>query len=394
MLSPSLGDVAEQLALHFDDPETIQTYRALLSAATDLLGMVSDAIDTSSSDFGERTIGPRLVERVDTPHNGGINTTQHLDSHTSAAQFSVGSAENGATMKVEQALNAYLTVDRAPQTRETYARFLTQFVNAIGPSRPLDLITPEDLDAYVADMHARSTKYEDHPRRPTVNKPLAGATIYKNVKMIKAFFNWCVKRGYLAQSPARFLVNSRPNLPLGRGKAATDSEYQLMLAAARFRPRELATVMLLGTSGCRAGELASLQLQDVDWESCTAMVNGKGGKRRQIYFDAASRSALQAWVAVRPSVDHDCVFCSRTTGGPLLARGVSQIIRRLCKTADIRGLGAHSLRHRVGLTFARNRVAPRIAQHYLGHTNITITLSYYQDVDESDLRAAGELLTM
>ncbi|WP_119073120.1 site-specific integrase [Aggregatilinea lenta] len=275
MQSPSLGDVSERLAHHFDDPETILTYRAMISAATDLLGMVVDAIDVSSNN-GDQIVSSPARESVDTLPNGDADATHHFAAQMSTAQFSADATENGATMNLEQALNAYLAVDRAPQTRETYTQFLTQFVNAIGPGRPLDLIAPEDLDAFVTDMHTRRTKYADHPRRPTVNKPLASATVYKNVKMIKAFFNWCVKRGYLIQSPARFLVNSRPNLPLGRGKAATDREYQLMLAAARFRPRELAIVMLLGTSGCRAGELASLQLQDVDWEGCTAMVNGKG----------------------------------------------------------------------------------------------------------------------
>jgi integrase len=44
------------------------------------------------------------------------------------------------------------------------------------------------------------------------------------------------------------------------------------------------------------------------------------------------------------------------------------------------------------LLFARHHIAPRVAQSYLGHTNITITLNYYQDVDESDLCAAGQLL--
>jgi integrase/recombinase XerC len=391
MQSPSLGGIPERTDPPIDTANTIQTYRAMISAATDLLGMVVGAID-NSSDFHEQLANLCAGESADALLPGSPNAIPHMVAPTSTAQFSAGSTENGAPMNLEHALKAYLAVARAPQTRETYASFLTRFVHAIGPGRPLDLVTPEDLDAFVSDMCLRRTKYADHPRRPTVNKPLSSATIYKNVKMIKSFFNWCVKRGYLTQSPSRFLVNSRPNLPLGRGKAATDQEFALMVAAARFRPREMAIVLLLGTSGCRAGELASLQIQDVDWDKCVAMVNGKGEKRREILFSRDARDAMQAWLAVRPPVDHDCVFCSRTTGEPLLARGVSQVIRRLCKTAGIRGLGAHSLRHRVGLIFARNHVAPRVAQSYLGHTNITITLNYYQDVDESDLRAAGQLL--
>ncbi len=103
---------------------------------------------------------------------------------------------------------------------------------------------------------------------------------------------------------------------------------------------------------------------------------------------------MQAWLAVRPEVGHDFVFTSTRGQGKLSARAVSEVIRRLCKVAGLkRKVGAHSLRHRVGLTFARRRVAPKIAQHYLGYENINTTLEYYQDVDESDLRAAGRLVS-
>ena len=148
-----------------------------------------------------------------------------------------------------------------------------------------------------------------------VNEPLSSTTVHKNVKMIKGFFKWCVDRGYLSESPADFLVNKRPVRPLGQGKACTDEELELLLAAARFKPRDLALLTLLAESGCRAGEAAKLKLADLE------------------------------------------------------------------------------LDHRVGLIFARERVAPRVTQFYLGHTNITTTLEYYQDVDESDLRMAGRLLS-
>ncbi len=103
---------------------------------------------------------------------------------------------------------------------------------------------------------------------------------------------------------------------------------------------------------------------------------------------------LRAWLEQRPDVSHDYVFLSLRDGQPLSPRAVSESIRRLSKTAGLkRLLGAHSLRHRVGLTFARERVAPRVTQFYLGHTNITTTLEYYQDVSEDDLRKAGRLLS-
>jgi len=213
------------------------------------------------------------------------------------------------------------------------------------------------------------------------------------VKMIKTFFKWCVDHHHLAESPADFLVNKRPVRPLGQGKACTDEELDLLLVAAQFKPRDLALLTLLAESACRAGEAATLKIQDLNLEKMVATVTGKGDIRRQILFFEPAQEALRAWLEIRPDASHDYVFLSMRDHSPLSSRAITEIIRRLSRTAGLtRALGAHSLRHRVGLKFARERVAPRIAQHYLGHSNITTTLEYYQDVDESDLRNAGRLL--
>lgn len=297
-------------------------------------------------------------------------------------------------MKLKEALSLYLLVDRAPQTRQTYEKFLRRFVTAIGPERQLDSITPQDIADFVHEMQQRTIKYEGHSRHPVVNEPLSRTTVHKNVKMIKGFFKWCVDRGYLSESPADFLVNKRPVRPLGQGKACTDEELELLLAAARFKPRDLALLTLLAESGCRAGEAAKLKLADLELDHLSAIVVGKGDIRRRIYFGEDAAQALRAWLEQRLEVAHNYVFVSLRDGQPLTPRAVTEIIRRLSETAGLkRLLGAHSLRHRVGLIFARERVAPRVTQFYLGHANITTTLEYYQDVDESDLRMAGRLLS-
>lgn len=296
-------------------------------------------------------------------------------------------------MNLKDALIAFLLTDHSPQTRETYRKFLVRFVAAIGPERPLDLMTPQDIDAYVLSMREQKTKYLTHSKRRAVSEPLAPATIYKRIKMIKTFFKWCVDRQLLALSPAGHLKNPRPRRPLGQGKACTDDELELILAAARFKPRDRAIVLLLAESGCRAGESADLRICNLELSELSALVDGKGNRRRRVFYTEQTADALRTWLECRPKTEHDFVFTSTRGFGKLSPRAVSEIVRRLCKVAGLsRRLGAHSLRHRVGLTFARRRVAPRITQFYLGHENIHTTLEYYQDVDEDDLRAAGRLV--
>jgi site-specific recombinase XerD len=211
-------------------------------------------------------------------------------------------------MKLKQALALFLLVDRADQTRDTYRKFLSRFVGAVGPERPLDLIQPEDIDVYVLEMRTRKTKYDDHPKRPREKARLSSTTVYRNMKMIKTFFAWCVTRGYIEASPARYLVNPRPVRPLGQGKATTDDELELLLAGAQFEPRDRAILLLLAESGCRAGEAAALRIQDLELGNESALVDGKGDKRR-IFFGDGAVTAIRAWLTSAPT--WITITCSR-----------------------------------------------------------------------------------
>lgn len=299
-------------------------------------------------------------------------------------------------MELREALRLFLQVDRAASTRETYRKVLERFVEDIGPGRPLKLIRPEDLDAYVLKLREVGVKYADHPSRPRVAEPLASATIYKRIKTIKRFFNWCVQRGFIQQSPARFLTNKRPIRPLGQGKAATDQEVSEILAAARYQPRNWAIVLLLVQSGARASEIAGLQISNLYLDEGRAVIDGKGDKRRWIYFGPETADAIRAWFKVRPEdADHDYVFTSTRGHGKLNAQAISQITRRLCRVAGLkRTLGAHAFRHFVGMKLARSKVPAPVIQRYLGHENIDTTMGYLRSINDDDVEAAGKLLSL
>lgn len=298
-------------------------------------------------------------------------------------------------MELKDALRLFLQVDRSESTRRTYRGILTRFTDDVGPGRALELVTPEDLDYWVFKMRQRDTKYADHPKRPPEHEPLSSATVYKRIKTVKAFFNWCVKRGYLEVSPARFLTNKRP-AKRHEGKAATDAEVSEILGAAHYKPRDWAVVLLLVQSGCRAGDIASLRIENLDLENYRAIVDGKGGKRRIIVFGTETAVALRAWLDRRPDdAGHNHVFTSTRGHGPLTAQSVSQITRRLSDVAGLsRRLGAHSFRHFVAKKLWRSRVAPQVIKEYLGHSDITVTLEYGAEVEEEELHAASQLLSL
>jgi integrase/recombinase XerC len=297
-------------------------------------------------------------------------------------------------MKLKTALDLFLLEDRAPSTTLTYRRFLSRFVAAIGPERPLSHVSQEDVMHFISEMAERQVKYEGHPQRPVEREPLSRATVYKNKKMIKAFFNWCVRQGYLERSPADNVRNKKPQIVLGQGKAATPDEVAAILDVARFHVRDHAIVLLLARGAPRAHELAGLRLGDLELDSHSAIVNGKGSKRRRIYFDAETADAIRLWLEARPkAARHSFVFTSVRGSGPLKPPSISEITERLSDKAGLRRrLGAHSFRHYLGTELARLGVPLVVIQAMLGHSSSHITAEYYQNVDVADIRVALQRL--
>ncbi len=296
-------------------------------------------------------------------------------------------------MTLQQALDRFLLGNYAPSTLTTYRKILTRFVKSIGPDRHLDMIRSEDLLVYVRDLRGQVVKYEGHSKRPPEKGKLSASTIHKRVKTIKRFFNWCVEVELLAQSPAIHLTNRRPELLLGEGKAATVQEVEAVVRLSQGRPRDYAIVMLLIQSGARVSEIASLRIRNLNLVDKTAIVDGKGDKRRTIYFGSAAARALSDWLKVRPAVTHDHVFVSVTSDDPLTGDGVSRLVRRLTKRAGLaRGLGGHAFRHYVGMALSRGGMPINVIQHYLGHSDPAITLQYTRSINANDLANARRIL--
>ena len=68
-----------------------------------------------------------------------------------------------------------------------------------------------------------------------------------------------------------------------------------MIAAAR-RGRELALIELLYATGCRAGELARIKVENIDFESRKIRVDAKFGKTRYVVFGTQATTAIKTYL--------------------------------------------------------------------------------------------------
>lgn len=119
--------------------------------------------------------------------------------------------------------------------------------------------------------------------------------------------------------------------------------------------RDHAIVVLLARLGLRAGEVAGLLLEDLDWSAGEIVVRGKGSRTERVPMPVDVGKALVAYLRDgRPVTTCRCVFV-RDSGPPvaLSAGAVGDVARRACRRAGITVVSPHRLRHSAATSLLR-----------------------------------------
>jgi integrase/recombinase XerD len=158
-----------------------------------------------------------------------------------------------------------------------------------------------------------------------------------------------------------------------------------------FGRRDFAVLTLLVRLGLRAGEVAGLRLDDIDWRAGELIVRGKGSKHERLPLPADVGEALVGWLRRgRPSCAAREVFTRvRAPHRPLSPGGVSAIVRAACRRAGVAEVHAHRLRHTTATELLRAGAGLAEIGQVLRHQS-ALTTSIYAKVDRSLLRALAK----
>lgn len=160
------------------------------------------------------------------------------------------------------------------------------------------------------------------------------------------------------------------------------------------RLRDRAIVLMLARLGLRSGDLARLRLTDIDWNSGTLQVIGKGRYQVRLPLPQEVGDALLLYLECRPgNINTDHVFvrsiapCRPFASGD----GISSVVKHALKRANIDSpaKGAHLLRHTAATEMLRNGVPLYQAGLVLRHRSIDMT-AYYAKVDVALLKQVAQ----
>jgi integrase/recombinase XerD len=154
--------------------------------------------------------------------------------------------------------------------------------------------------------------------------------------------------------------------------------------------RDYAILLLLARLGLRSGEVASLKLDAIDWESGQLTVCGKSGRRNELPLTTEVGKAIAAYLKRdRPNSNSRSVFlrARAPARGFQGASGVGSIVRHSLQRVgiDTPSMGAHQFRHGLATEMLRHGASLGEIGDVLGHRHPQTT-TIYAKVDIEALR--------
>jgi integrase/recombinase XerD len=266
----------------------------------------------------------------------------------------------------------HLTVERglAANTLASYRRDLHRYeatLAALGVAS-LDQVGEREVEAHVARLRRGDA---DHP-------PLSAASTARAVSAVRGLHRFAVREGLTTDDAARGV---RPPLPPRRlPKALPVDDVQRLLAAPGLGLRDRALLEFLYGTGARVSEAVGCAIDDLDLDSGTVLLSGKGGRTRLVPIGGYATAALGAYLAqARPALQPRTprIFVN-ARGGPLSRQGAWLILRQAAAGAglDPTALSPHTLRHSYATHLLDGGADVRVVQELLGHASVTTTQIY------------------
>jgi integrase/recombinase XerD len=178
---------------------------------------------------------------------------------------------------------------------------------------------------------------------------------------VPSFANWA-----LASTP-RFLTEAEINRLLD---ACSGEE----------RVRDRAIILLLVRLGLRAGEVANLTFEQIDWASGQIVLAGKSRREERLPLTQEIGDTILAYIErARPRIATSRVFLTSTAPiRPVSRITVKCIVNRALDRAGIKSAhrGAHILRHSAATTMLRSGVSLASIGAVLRHRSPSVTALY------------------
>ena len=268
--------------------------------------------------------------------------------------------------------------NKSPRTIEAVKQAVADFGSFLGGSTSIETVEAEDLRRYIRHLQGKP-KWSGHPTIKQDHGNLSDSAIASYVRSIRSFWSWLKREGFIGDNP--FEQVKPPRVVERVVNPLTPAEVSSLL---RIIPRQnhagyrdFCVIMALYGTGLRVGELLTLTLPDLSFDSGQITVVGKGMKERAVYMSASLYRALFKYCSQwRPAATCSYLFI-HGDGRPLTRFYVAHRLQHYARKAGLTTRRTpRILRYSFAIQFLRNSGDPFTLQQILGHSTMEMTRHY------------------
>lgn len=135
--------------------------------------------------------------------------------------------------------------------------------------------------------------------------------------------------------------------------------------------RDMALIYFFVSTGCRVSEVAKVKIKDIDFESKTCVVMGKGRKQRPVVLSDKAIYRIKLYLETRNYNEDSPLFCNlRVKDRHLSKESIEKIIKKITQKAGIDSVTCHSLRRYYATELRKRNVSVQMIASSLGHANL------------------------
>ncbi|MDH6293120.1 site-specific tyrosine recombinase XerD [Rhodococcus opacus] len=276
----------------------------------------------------------------------------------------------------------HLAVERgaARNTLGSYRRDLERYTRFLADREVTDIgrIREQDVSDFVIALRTGD------PNREL--PPLAASSAARALIAVRGFHRFAAAEGMTAVDVARDVRPPSPakrlpkSLPVNEVLALLEAVGGSGPADGPRAVRDRALLELLYSTGARISEAVGLDVDDVDTETRSVLLRGKGGKQRVVPVGRPAVESLDAYlIRGRPALASrgtPALFLN-VRGGRLSRQSAWKVLQTAADAAGISSaVSPHTLRHSFATHLLDGGADVRVVQELLGHASVTTTQIY------------------
>jgi integrase/recombinase XerD len=256
-------------------------------------------------------------------------------------------------------------------------------------SKKLEGMSPLTLDGYKLELRIFADKVKKKTTDVTAAdirmylgqfSHLKMSTVGRKLSVLKSFFGWLASEEFIQRDPTTKLKT--PKKEKRAPKALTIEELELLRESCKTI-RQRVFIEALYATGCRLSEIQSLNRTDINQQTMSCRVIGKGDKEREVYFSFKALYHIKKYLLSRSDDDPALFVTERRPYRRLSKRGIQREIGIIAAQAGLeKRVSPHTLRHTFATLTLNNGAELAAVQQLLGHESPATTQIYAQYTEE------------